>query len=114
MVGNYRSEITCLFMKCCFILSRSSTGPWTAPSELPFKELLLQSSAFDAVLSKFDLAGKSTFPSIVGSGDSIHSLNWQSPSSSGNAFMTSIALTMPIPLQQIQAETNSAYSIPSN
>ncbi|KAL8159759.1 hypothetical protein V2J09_001296 [Rumex salicifolius] len=46
-------------------------------------------------------------PRIVGSGDSIHFRNLERPSSSGNAFTTSIAFTMPIPLHQTSSQVFS-------
>lgn len=43
-----------------------------------------------------------SLPRMAGSGDSSHSRNFCRPSSSGNAFTTSIALTIPIPLHKWQ------------
>lgn len=63
-------------------------------------EEFIFSSIFDPFFLEFEPLFASNLPRMVGSGDSTHCRNFRRPSSSGNAFTTSIALTMPIPLHQ--------------
>ena len=67
-------------------------------SVLLFEQFKPMSLTFGPLFFALDPVSASNFLRMVGSGDSIHSRNLERPSSSGNAFTTSIALTMPIPL----------------
>lgn len=69
-----------------------------ADSSILLLEKFIFSSTFDPFFLVLDPPFASNLPSMVGSGDSTHCRNFKRPSSSGNAFTTSIALTMPIPL----------------
>lgn len=105
-------KLTCLSMKICFISwmwSADCSPSWhwlmfwlneLIPSILLFAQFESLPPTFDPRFLTLESFCAPNFPRMLGSGDSIHSRNFLRPSSSGNAFTTSIALTMPIPLQE--------------
>lgn len=85
-------------------LSSSNWEMLSSNSETPSTEFFAQLTSLSPSLERLCLelapVCTSNFPRMVGSGDSIHSRNLERPSSSRNAFTTSMALTIPIPLHQ--------------
>lgn len=95
---------TCFFMKICFNFSALSSDLWAfssaavVPSRLLVELLISGSPTLHPLFLELEPACASSPPRMDGSGDSTHSRNFWRPSFSGNAFTTSMALTMPIPL----------------